>query len=760
MDAFRQWHPNFPANLTNCKDEPIHVPGAIQGFGTLIAFDPSSRAILAVSENAPLIFPRLADFQTRPVPVHEMFDIREASELAGKSKIEKSRRLVEVFDLQDSRKKYFGVRYSAPGAEILEIEMEGPDSMPDAITSYLSNMPLMMSDIQTHATVTDLSDFVTRKIKEITGFDRVMVYRYDRDWNGQVIAEAKEEKLEPFLGLHYPASDIPPQARALYEKNWIRIIPTVHYKPSRILPEKFQSLDLSNSVLRSVSPIHIRYLRNMGVGASMSISLMVEGKLWGLVACHHYSPHLVPLDIRMGCEAYGQLISWHIKTLESSKALKDQLAGEKTLQSVLETFGRNDNFKQAAHDAEKDLLALFDANGIVIRLGDEIAVLGENPGDFFADTVAKVVTGHSILEPLVTDDIGRFPPLSKIAPVIPRRTVAGVMALALSPHHNYYILCTRPELKRTVKWAGNPQHKESVDFSKPGERLAPRGSFALWEELHEGQSRPWAPESAELLKKFGLLFFKIVIERKEIVEKANNELKALNRAKDEFVAMVSHELRTPLNAIIGWTDLALSDELKDGQMIDALKVIQRNARSQNQLIGDLLDASRIISGKMQLQVRKMRLSEVVEAVILSFQPATEAKAIRIIPDLDREGDVFTGDPDRLQQVIWNLLSNAVKFSPQGSSIRVEIKRQRSHLELKVQDQGVGLKPEDLERIFGRFQQVESVISRKTGLGLGLSISKHLVELHGGRIEVASEGPGKGSVFNVSFPLTPPSAAGR
>lgn len=491
----------------------------------------------------------------------------------------------------------------------------------------------------------------------------------------------------------------------------------------------------------------------MGVGASMSISLMVEGKLWGLVACHHYSDHMVPLDIRLGCEAYGQLISWHIQNLRTAEALEVMQDGENILHGVLEKFSTLENFKEAAKKVEKELLHLFQCTGMVIRLGDDAINLGYPISDVFSAAVAKALLNRSILEPLVSKEVTATPELNFLSP---NPDCAGFMSLSLAPKFNYYIICIRPEEIQTVHWAGNPKDKsDKVNFSDPNERLLPRGSFALWKEVQKGRSQQWSKEVIDLFKKFGLLFVKIVIERKEILEKSNSELKALSQAKDEFVAMVSHELRTPLNAIIGWSDLALSGDLEPKQLPESLKIIQRNARSQNQLINDLLDISRIISGKLKLSVRSMRVSEVVESVILSFSPATDAKLIKIIPQLEGDSDSIIGDSDRIQQVVWNLISNAVKFSPKNSKIWVVVKRVNSHILLQVRDEGIGLEEDNLSKIFGRFEQVDSSTTRKAGgLGLGLAISKHIVELHGGRIEVESEGKDKGTTFKVYFPVAP------
>jgi chemotaxis family two-component system sensor kinase Cph1 len=746
------WNPNTPVTLENCKDEPIHIPGAVQPFGILLAHDDLG-IIRAISESALEFFPALKNFSNQSTfKLSDFIDIDVDINFSSKIKKPEGRKLVTVIMKMGHEKRHcHGVIYRSNGLLVLEVEPGALVAENVSGLTYLSHLPSMMNDIQRIPEIHELLNFSASKIKELTDFDRVMIYQYDADWNGEVVAEAKEDDLESFLGLHYPASDIPVQARALYEKNWTRIIPTIYYTPSQILPKSQQYLDLSDSLIRSVSPMHIQYLKNMGVGASMSVSLMVDGKLWGLIACHHYrNEHYIPVHVRMGCESYGQLMSWHIKTLESARSLMATQKAESQLHHVLKSLSDAPDFLKVVEASQESLLELFNCSGIVIRLGELVAKVGIDPGDDFCEAISKALTNRTILDPVVTNEAK-----SILHEIKSRESSAGFMALTLAPKHNYYIICVRPPEKQTVNWAGNPHSKTTVDFNNPSERLLPRGSFALWQEFHEWKSAPWSPIVVDLLKRFALLFVKIVIERREISEKSNQELRELNRAKDEFVATVSHELRTPLNSIIGWTELALSRDLSAERIPEALRIIQRNARSQNQLINDLLDVSRILAGKMRLSTQNMRLSEVVDAVILSFRPSLDAKSIKLIAHTNEDSDSIIGDPSRIQQVIWNILGNAVKFSAKNSRIWIRIYRVRSHVDVEVRDEGEGLAEENLLKIFGRFEQVETSASKKApGLGLGLAIAKHIVELHGGDISAKSEGPGKGSTFTASFPISP------
>jgi signal transduction histidine kinase len=234
-----------------------------------------------------------------------------------------------------------------------------------------------------------------------------------------------------------------------------------------------------------------------------------------------------------------------------------------------------------------------------------------------------------------------------------------------------------------------------------------------------------------------------------------------NRLKDEFLSTVSHELRTPLTAINGWALMLRAGRLDAEQSARALETIVRSAKSQNQLINDLLDVSRIISGKMRLDVAHVKLCSVIEAAIETIRPAAEAKEIHLSALLDPAVDMFSGDAERLQQVVWNLLSNAVKFAPNGGRVEVRLERADSHVEIVVADDGQGIKPEFLPHVFESFRQEDAGTNRQQGgLGLGLAIVRHIVELHGGTVRVASEGLGKGATFTVALPIARGRAVSR
>jgi len=274
-----------------------------------------------------------------------------------------------------------------------------------------------------------------------------------------------------------------------------------------------------------------------------------------------------------------------------------------------------------------------------------------------------------------------------------------------------------------------------------------------------GRSAPWDALHVEAASSLRLVLLGGVRKRAVELRVLNQRLVDTDRAKDTFIATISHELRTPLNAITGWTHLLQSGALSADKWPQAFEVIARNARAQTQIVEDLLDVSRITSGKMSLVIETVDLVELVQGVIEASGLAVEAKGLRIKRVLDSNASPVLGDPGRLRQVVSNLITNAIKFTPKGGSITVSLRRLRSDVELSVSDTGQGIAPDFLPRMFEPFWQSDPEMNRRTqGLGLGLAIVRKLVELHGGRVDASSDGEGKGAVFRVQLPLAPVTAS--
>lgn len=759
--------------LKNCEDEPIHRPESIQSYGYLIAFDRGTGRIGATSDNIDkllkldnLLGTDNSGYQqlvSEGIHFNELLQSVKSQETTADAIVLANNNdsrvpLTVTFNSEkvklDNNHHHDAVLYLSGDWVVVEIEEYSDDATVVIEKQSRLHMSQSVIDLKSHDSLPSLAEAMTSHIKRMTHYDRVMMYKFDEDYNGEVIAESKEKQLEPFLGLHYPASDIPAQARRLYEKNWIRMIADVDEQQVNIVPSVTQSerepLDMSYSMLRSVSQFHIEYLKNMGVQATMSISLLKEGKLWGLIACHHYSPKYIPQNIRLECETLGQFFSWQIQTKEQSLALAASSRSSELIDKIIFSFTDNLQAIPSLQGLREPILNLMNATGFVLYLGHEVYEVGTVPNQSTVKDIASAFNKDN------RGSVHASNNLSKDFREVSLETgedIAGALYVPLSPRHNYFAIWFRDERVKTVKWGGAPQTKSSDEEN----RLSPRGSFALWREVVRGTCEDWTLADIKTAERFSRLFIAHVIERKINAESNLAEMQHLDRAKDQFLANVSHELRTPLNIIVGWTDLALTSQDNYEQMLEAIKIIRRSALTQSELINDLLDISRIVSGTMKLSVKNINLENIITDVHESFSTASAAKGIKVIKTISNDDQTILGDPTRVKQIILNLVSNAIKFTDKNGKISISARKEHSSYIVEVKDNGRGLSEESIPLIFQRFSQVEHRHG-KIGMGLGLSIVKHLVDMHGGNIEVESDGLGKGSTFRVIFPVSPVSVS--
>ena len=772
--------------LDTCAQEPIHIPGAIQPHGVLFACqehedggerpgpggadapppDPArALVVLQVSANVARHLGVEPDAVLgRPLPA--LLSPESAERLLVAVRHPQLREInplrVTVGAGPRAGAPLDAVLHRPPHAPgVLVVEMEPPPaSLPESGPTFDPRLRGSVVRLQSAHDVARLCQVAADEVRALTGFDRVMVYRFDPSWNGEVVAESRRDDLEPFLGQHYPASDIPEQARRLYTVNWLRFICDVDYRPAPLVPvlnpRTAAPLDLSHSVLRSVSPIHIEYLHNMGVTASMSVSLILEGKLIGLIACHHYSgPRIIPFMVRDTVEYLGQALSWHLGVLEmndaSARALRLKRAEAELVRSILSSRELLDGLAAPA------LLELTAAAGAAVVLQDGVRRLGTTPhGAVIAELVEWLQrAGHDVF---ATDCLAEHLPSAATVDEV----AAGVLAVAISRELGEYLLWFRPPQERVVDWAGDPR-KVVVATEEAGRppRLSPRGSFALWREVVKGRSVDWDRLHVEAASSLRRVLVGGLRRRAAELEVMNQRLLESDRVKDAFIATVSHELRTPLNSITGWIYLLQNSMLPADKWPQAFEVISRNARAQTQIVDDLLDVSRIASGKLTLDVENVDLVSLVEGVLEGTTLSIEAKGLRLKRVYDPSAATVLGDVTRLRQVVSNLVTNAIKFTPKGGTITVTLRRLSSDVELAVSDTGQGISAEFMPRLFEMFRQEDAAMNRRSqGLGLGLSIVRKLVELHGGRVVAESEGVGRGATFRVTLPMAPvqPAAA--
>ena len=751
--------PREPVDLTNCDREPIHLSGAIQPHGVLFVLSLPELTIVQLSTNTEAFF-GIAPQALLGCSIAAILDESSLEGLRHHLATSESGVLAPLKLTTRERSAVFdAILHRAPEGLIVELEVS--DSTTElSFGTFYQQVRVAMSRLMGLSSVTALCQRATAEVRTMTGFDRVMAYRFDDEGNGHVIAESMREGLESYLDLHYPASDIPVQARRLYTLNRLRMIVDVAYKPVPIEPavngKTGAMLDLTHSVLRSVSPIHVEYLQNMGVHASMSISLLDEGRLWGLIICHHYSPRFIGYEIRTACDFLSQTLSWHVAASERTDRMEKRASVDDKLRALIKSMSDASDLASGLTLESLNFLTLVDAEGGALVHAGQTTLFGVTPSSKEVEQLVGWLRARGTVAPFATERLATHLLAAQRYAAI----AAGLLAVPLEREGGSYLLWFRPVVERTVNWAGDPTKTASL---KDGAlRLSPRGSFALWKESVRDKSLPWQTWQVETAVDFGHSVASIVLKRAALLEALNRELRATaeelrvaSLAKDDFVATISHELRTPLNAMVGWMRLLRSKQLDAQRTEHAFEVIDRNIRIQAKLVEDLLDVSRIISGKMRLDVQVVNLMEVAHAVLDSVRPSADAKHITVHPVLDTQAAVIMGDSARLQQILWNLLANAIKFTPKGGRIHLHLSRTDSLAVISITDTGEGIDPEFLPHVFERFRQAQGGTARiHQGLGLGLAIVRHLVELHGGTVSASSDGRGRGATFIVRLPLSP------
>ncbi|WDY56121.1 HWE histidine kinase domain-containing protein [Pseudomonas sp. PSKL.D1] len=524
-----------PVNLTNCDREPIQIPGSIQPHGCLIACDASANLILRHSANIADMLgvaPGINGQTLQAVLGHEVaHTVRNAL-----ARTKEASRPALVFNVPLPSGQLVDISaHVFKGNAIIEFESAGA-SVAEPIELTRALIAQLREIDQPARLIRDSARFV----RAVLGYDRVMIYQLGADGAGKVVAEAKRSGLESFMGQYFPASDIPQQARALYLRNPIRIISDAKFKSVPIDPVldlSGEPLDLSYAHLRSVSPIHCEYLCNMGVGASMSISIIVNGVLWGLIACHHYAPRTLTMGQRVAAEMFGEFFSLHVETLRSRQSLEAAVQVHKALDALLRNANHAPDIGEFFHARLSDFKALIPSDGIGIYLQGRWSAEGLTPPK------AVIPELLSLAEAVAEGRVWASNRLSAAHPpaLAYASEVAGVLIIPMSQSPRDYLMLFRKEVLETLDWAGDPN--KTYETGTHGERLTPRKSFAIWKETVHQQSLPWSEQD----RQFGEAIRTAIVE----VALRNSELLADERSKAQVrQRMLNEELNHRVKNIL------------------------------------------------------------------------------------------------------------------------------------------------------------------------------------------------------------------
>lgn len=703
-----------PHDLTECDKEPIHIPGSIQPHGVLLV---AGRDDLVITNVAGDVEGRLGV---------EAWQGRTLGALIGDDLAARLARITDspgfggfVGQMQAASRETFDVSVQVSGDHlVVEVEPAGPPQTP---AGFLAGLEAASAAFERTPSLKTLCERAAVEFRRITGFDRVMIYRFLDDEAGVVLAEDRDPALPSFLNHHFPGSDIPKQARALYVRNLVRVIPDIRYQPAPLRPEWTGSaaLDMSDCVLRSVSPIHLQYMQNMDVGASASVSIVKDGVLWGLIACHHAQPRLLTYDQRAGCRALAGALARQIKAKEEAEGYRERLRLRGFEDEVVSGLALRATLDEALKEALSQVRKMLDADGVAVLRGAELMSAGETPREIEIRELAAWALARGAAEPLATDRLGEvYAPARAFAD-----KAAGLVVSAVSAEEPFVILWFRAEAAEVVNWAGNP-HK-ALDL-KPGETLTPRASFEAWSETVSGRARRWTLAEVETAGRL----------RQALLDaRQNRRLKELNlrltetledkdnllQQKELLLREVNHRIQNSLQLVSSFLGLqARSSEdqgLKDAfeearRRLSAVALVHRRLYRADQI--ENVDLARY-------------LEELCAEMLDSMGPEWDGYlTLNIAPVL-----IPTDRAVTLGLVLTELVINANKYAYDGAPgpIEISLEEQGSKFRLIVADHGRG--------------------KHEPRQGFGTRMMSAMVNQLGGELEYKDNKPGLRAVLTAS-----------
>jgi len=503
------------ADLTNCERELIHLAGSVQPHGVLLAVQEPELRVVQASANAEALLGIPLD-RLLEQPLDRLGgDIeRCVRRIASKGPLGDPEALRCRVERHGAVQEFEGTIHRIPG-DVLLVEIEPVGEAAGIETVDIPSQTLLellggaVQRISAASTIGTLADAVVKSCRDMLGYDRVMVYKFDTDGHGKIISEARDPRLESLLGHHYPATDIPQRARELYLRTRLRVLADVHYEASPLVPQRLpgrdDELDMSMCYLRSMSPLHLQYLKNMGVTATLVVSLVREGRLWGLIACHHYSARNLRFAVRAAADLLAEVTSTRIAAIENYAHAQVAIQVRRLEQRLVEATSTEGDWRVALFRNPRTLLQPLDATGAALFYEGEVLTAGETP------TTAELRELREWIDGQAFDGLFSCPSVERANPALDALTptASGVAAVKLSASKPDYLMWFRKEQLLTVTWAGDPS-KPVVDNDPL--KLSPRRSFAAWSEIVRGSALPWSVAELALARAFGAALIDIIVQ--------------------------------------------------------------------------------------------------------------------------------------------------------------------------------------------------------------------------------------------------------
>lgn len=741
-------------DLTNYDKQLLHLPGSIQPHGILFVLKEPQLHILQVSNNT-FDFLGIHPQELLNKELQDLIDPNQVN-LIKQSLLHNFENInplrISIDNQLKGKLTFDGIIHRFDEVLLLELELNKSSYSGDFFSFY-NLIKSSVIKMQNAASLHDMSQIIVKEVQKLTDFDRVMIYQFNIEDTGKVVAEEKIESLSPYFGLHYPDSDIPAQAKKLFTLNRLRLIPDINSQPIDLIPADNpvinKPLDLSYSVLRSVSPCHLEYLKNMGVTASMSISLIKDKKLWGLIACHHQLPKYITYEVRTACEFLGQVMSLELVAKEENEHLDYKMKIKSIQTKFIEAIPQAENFMEGLVKDKSNLLNLVGAQGVAICANDELSVIGKTPEEVDIQDLIEWV------ETKIDNDIFYTDSLSKLYPQAEKfkDVGSGLIVLSISQLPKNYILWFRPEVIQTVSWGGDP--RDQIASEQNSIELTPRKSFELWQEIVKAKSLAWKQCEIDAVLELRSAIVGIVLRKADELARINVELARSNSELDAFAYIASHDLKEPLRGIHNYSSFLIEDyaNVLNEEGVSKLQTLVRLTQRMEDLINSLLHFSRL--GRVELAMQETNINELVNHVIDVLKISLKETNVDIC--VPRLLPIVNCDPVQVSEVFSNLISNAIKYNDKVDkwveigfldSADQEIENNSEFttpIVFYIRDNGIGIREKHLDAIFRIFKRLHTQNKYGGGTGAGLTIAKKIVERHNGKIWVESR-YGEGSTF--------------